>query len=56
MKQETTNLGRIVENETGEEEDTEDDDGAGDERDICSVTHVRFLFDKVVKCDPRVCD
>ena len=39
-RQEATNLGRIVENETGEEDDTEDDEGAGDERDIWSVTHV----------------
>ena len=31
---------RIVENETGEEEDTEDDESVGDERDIWSVTHV----------------
>ena len=37
MRQETTNLARIVENETGGEEDTE---GAGDERDIWSVSHV----------------
>ena len=35
-----TNLGRIVENEDGEEEDTEDDEGVGDEREIWSVTHV----------------
>ena len=27
MRQEGTNLGRIVENESGEEEDTEDDEG-----------------------------
>ena len=37
MRQETTNLARIVENETGGEEDTE---GTGDERDIWSVSHV----------------
>ncbi len=36
----TVNLVRIVENETGEEEDTEDDEGVGDERNIWSVTHV----------------
>jgi hypothetical protein len=30
----TVNLVRIVENETGEEEDTEDDEGVGDERNI----------------------
>ncbi len=29
-RQEGTNLGRIVENESGEEEDTEDDEGVGD--------------------------
>ena len=40
VRQEGTNLGRIVENETGEEEDTEDDEGDGDEREIWSVTHV----------------
>ena len=42
-KKEATNLsylGRIVENESAEEEDTEDDEGAGDERDIWEVTHV----------------
>ena len=39
-RQEGTNLGRIVENEAGEEEDTEDDEGDGDEREIWSVTHV----------------
>ena len=37
VRQETTNLARIVENETGGEEDTE---GTGDERDIWSVSHV----------------
>ena len=40
VRQEGTNLGRIVENETGEEEDTEDDEGDGDEIEIWSVTHV----------------
>ena len=30
----------IVENETGEEEDQEDDEGVPDERDIWDVTHV----------------
>jgi hypothetical protein len=40
-RQEGTNLGRIVENETGEEEDTEDDEDGGDEREnIWSVTDV----------------
>ncbi len=34
VRQETVNLTRIGENETGEGEDTEDDEGAGDERDI----------------------
>ena len=39
MRQEGTNLGRIVENKTGEEEDTEDDEDGGDEREnIWSVT------------------
>ena len=40
VRQEWTNLGRIVENETGEEENSEDDEGGGDEREIWSVTHV----------------
>ena len=35
-----SNIDRIVENEFGEKEDTEDDEGAGDERDIWSVGHV----------------
>ena len=39
-RQEVSNLARIVENETGEEEDTEDDEGTGGERDIWSVVHV----------------
>ncbi len=42
MKQEAVNLDRIVENNVGGEEDKdkEDDEGAGDERDIWEVTHV----------------
>ena len=40
MRQETTNLPRIVENESGEEEDTEVDEDGGDERDIWSVSTV----------------
>jgi hypothetical protein len=39
-RQEAANLGRIVENEAGEEDDTEDDKGDGDERDIWEVAHV----------------
>ena len=39
-RQEGANLGRIIENESVEEEDTEDDEGDGDEREIWSVTHV----------------
>ena len=39
-RQEATNLRRNVENEAGEEEDTEDDKGHGDERDIWEVAHV----------------
>ena len=39
-RQEGTNLGRIVENESGEEEDTEVDEDGGDERDIWSVSTV----------------
>ena len=38
--QEASNVARIVENETGEEEDTEDGEGAGDEREIWEVAHV----------------
>jgi hypothetical protein len=42
VKQEAVNLDRIVENNVGGEEDKdkEDDEGAGDERDIWEVTHV----------------
>jgi hypothetical protein len=39
-RQEKDNLAGIVENEVGEEEDREDDEGAGDERDIWEVAHV----------------
>ena len=39
-RQETVNLPGIVENESREEEDTEDDEGVGDEREICEVAHV----------------
>ena len=42
VKQEAVNLDRIVENNVGGEEDKdkEDDECAGDERDIWEVTHV----------------
>ena len=40
MRQTGTNLRRIVENETGGEEDTEDDEGSGNEREVWSVVHV----------------
>ena len=39
-RQATINLASIVENDVGEEEDKEDDEGAGDERDIWEVGHV----------------
>ena len=39
-RHEATNLGRIVENEAGKEDETEDDAGSGDERNIWSVAHV----------------
>jgi hypothetical protein len=39
-RQESVNLTIIVENESGEQEDTEDDDGTRDEREIWEVTHV----------------
>jgi hypothetical protein len=39
-RQEAVNLASIVENEAGEQEDTEDDDGARDEREIWEVAHV----------------
>ena len=38
--QEESNVARIVENETREEEDTEDGEGVGDEREIWEVSHV----------------
>ena len=40
VRQETTNLVRIVVNESGEEEDTEDVEGTRDENEIWKVTHV----------------
>ena len=40
QQKQSTNLPMIVENETGEEEDQEDDEGVPDERDIWDVTHV----------------
>jgi hypothetical protein len=40
-RQEKDNLAGIIENEVGEEEDKEDDEGAGDEREIWEVTGTR---------------
>ena len=40
MRQEESNVDNIVDSESGEEEDKEDDDGVVDERDIWEVTHV----------------
>ena len=40
VRQETTNLVRIVVNESGKEEDTEDVEGTRDESEIWEVTHV----------------
>jgi hypothetical protein len=45
-RQEEVNLVRIVENEAGEQEDTEDDDSVRNEREIWEVEHV-FLIEVV---------
>jgi hypothetical protein len=40
VKLEQANVAIIVDNDTGEDQDKEDDEGAADERDIWEVTHV----------------
>jgi hypothetical protein len=39
-RQEESDVDNIVDSESGEEEDKEDDDGVADEKDIWEVTHV----------------
>ncbi len=40
-RQNEDNVARIVQDDSGEEEDMEDDEGAGDEREIWEVTGTR---------------
>jgi hypothetical protein len=40
VRLEQANVGSIVDNDAGEDQDKEDDEGAGDERDIWEVTHL----------------
>jgi hypothetical protein len=40
LRLEEDNVATILENDTGEEQDNQDDEGAADERDIWEVAHV----------------